>query len=57
MSLILLFIPAAHADIFGLWVKGKSDFVSGTGEIFKRFEGQPAHGFEAGIELLGSVLG
>ena len=53
MTLILLFAPAAHADIFGLWVKGKSDFVSGTGEIFKRFEGQPAHGIEAGIELLG----
>ena len=43
----------AYADIFSLWVKPKVDFVSGTGEIFKRFEGQPAVGLEAGFEFLG----
>jgi len=48
--------PYAHADLFGVWLKPKFDFVSGTGEVFKRFEGQPAGGVEAGVELLGISL-
>lgn len=48
-----MMISAAHADVFGLWVKPKFDFVSGTGEVFKRFGGQPAGGLEVGVELLG----
>jgi hypothetical protein len=56
-SLCLLAMNAlpstAHADLFGIWVKPKVDFVSGTGEIFKRFEGQPAGGLEVGLELFG----
>lgn len=56
-SLCLLVMNAlpstAHADLFGIWVKPKVDFVSGTGEIFKRFEGQPAGGLEVGLELFG----
>ena len=55
--LCLTAIPTpAHADLFGLWVKPKFDFVSGTGEVFKRFEGQPAGGIELGLELLGLSL-
>jgi hypothetical protein len=45
--------PVAHADLFGFWVKPKVDFVSGTGEVFKRFEGKPAGGLELGLEVLG----
>ena len=47
---------SAHADLFGLWLKPKVDYVSGTGEIFKKFEGQPAGGIEAGLEILGLSL-
>ena len=46
----------ARADLFGLWVKPKFDYLSGTGDVFKRFEGSPAGGIEAGIELLGLSL-
>ena len=42
----------AHADIFGLWIKPKVDYINGSGEVFKRFEGSPAYGIEAGVELL-----
>ena len=48
--------PQAHADLLGAWIKPKFDFVSGTGEVFKRFEGLPAGGIEAGVEILGISL-
>jgi hypothetical protein len=52
--LFAVILPStAYADIFGFWIKPKMDFVSGTGEVFKRFEGQPAGGLEVGLELLG----
>ena len=53
MCMTLIAAPSAHADLFGLWVKPKVDFVGGTGEIFKKFEGSPAGGLEVGLELLG----
>jgi len=46
----------AHADIFSLWVKPKVDYINGTGDVFKRFEGSPAYGVEAGVELLSISL-
>lgn len=52
-AVFLFATPTAHADLFGFWVKPKVDFVSGTGEIFKRFEGKPAGGLELGLEVLG----
>lgn len=59
-ALSLIFISSspkqAHADFFSLWAKPKVDMVSGTGEIFKTFEGQPAAGIELGLELLGISL-
>ena len=52
--LFAVILPStAYADVFGFWIKPKMDFVSGTGEVFKRFEGQPAGGLEVGLELLG----
>ena len=53
LLLVMVLPSVSYADVFGLWIKPKVDFVSGTGEIFKRFEGQPALGVEAGLELLG----
>ena len=53
LAAIGVLAPQAHADLFGIWLKPKVDFVSGTGEVFERFEGQPAGGIEAGVQLLG----
>ncbi len=55
-ALTLAAPSAARADLFGLWVKPKFDYLSGTGEVFKRFEGSPAYGAELGLELLGISL-
>jgi hypothetical protein len=49
----LLTPKTAHADFIGLWLKPKVDYIAGTGEVFKRFEGVPGYGLEAGVELLG----
>jgi len=46
----------AHADLFGVWVKPKVDYINGSGDVFKRFEGSPAFGLEAGVELLSISL-
>ena len=56
MFALCLLAPQAHADIFALWLKPKVEFVSGTGEVFKRFEGSPGGGVEAGLKLLGMAL-
>lgn len=48
--------PQAHADMFALWLKPKVDFIGGTGEVFKRFEGSPAGGIEAGLTFFGISL-
>jgi hypothetical protein len=43
----------AQADLFGLWVTGKSGFVSGNAAVFDTFDQKIGNGAEAGIELLG----
>jgi hypothetical protein len=45
----------ASADLFGVWVKPKIDFVGGTGDVFEEFGGL-AYGGEVGIEVLGLSL-
>ena len=52
----LLTPQVAHADFIGLWLKPKVNYIEGTGEVFKRFEGLPGYGLEAGVELLGLSL-
>lgn len=57
LTLLLSAMPQqAHADLFGLWVKPKVDYINGSGDVFKRFEGSPAFGLEAGVELLSISL-
>ena len=56
LTLGLTFTPrVASADLFGVWVKPKMDFVGGTGEVFEKFGGL-AYGGEFGLELLGLSL-
>ena len=56
LSFSLTLTPqVASADLFGVWVKPKIDFVGGTGEVFEEFGGL-AYGGEVGIELLGISL-
>ena len=53
---IYLLPTVAHADLLGFWLRPKVDYVSGTGDIFQRFAGQPAYGGELGLELLGITV-
>lgn len=46
----------ARADIFKLWVAGRGDYFSGTGDLFTEFESPAGGGVEAGIELMGISL-
>lgn len=43
----------ASADIISLYVAPKADYVSGTGEVYQKFEGSMGYGALAGFELLG----
>lgn len=57
LAAAILCTPAlASADILTLWVAGKGDYVSGTGDVYKTFEGSFGGGVEAGIEVLGIDL-
>lgn len=49
----LLAASGASADIATLYVAGKYDYVSGTGDVFERFEGKGAFGALLGVELVG----
>ena len=52
--LIGLAIPTlAHADLFSVYVAGKTGLVDGQGEAFDYFDQSVGNGAEAGIELLG----
>ncbi len=42
----------AHADIFTIWAAGKADYVTGSGDVYKRFDAPFGYGAEAGIEVL-----
>ena len=53
VTLVFLCATTASADVIAIWAKPKVDYVSGSGEVFKRFEGTPAYGGEFGLELLG----
>ncbi len=46
----------AAADIIGVYVAGKSDYLHGTGDVFTNFEADMGYGVEAGIEILGVEL-
>ncbi len=46
----------AQADLFGIWVTGKSGYVNGNAPVFKNFDNTVGNGAEAGIELLGIEL-
>lgn len=43
----------ASADIISVYAAGKADYVSGTGDVYQRFEGSMGYGAMAGFELLG----
>jgi hypothetical protein len=53
---ILSFTSIAHADIFGIYLRPKIDYIGGTGDVFKKFTPAPSTGLEAGIELLGLTI-
>lgn len=46
----------ASADIISLYIAPKADYVSGTGEVYEKFEGSMGYGALAGFELLGIDL-
>lgn len=47
-------LPAvAQADLFSIYVSGKTGFVDGAGDAFDYFDGPVGKGAEAGIELIG----
>jgi hypothetical protein len=49
-----LLLPAvAQADLFSMYVAGKTGFVDGTGDAFGYFDGPVGKGAEAGLELIG----
>ena len=43
----------ASADIFNLYAAAKTDYVSGSGEVFDAFDASMGYGLEAGVEVLG----
>jgi len=43
----------ASADIISLYAAGKADYVSGTGDVYERFEGSMGYGALLGFELVG----
>ena len=43
----------AQADLFSIYVAGKTGFVDGAGDAFDYFDGPIGKGAEAGIELIG----
>ncbi|MFN3201160.1 MAG: hypothetical protein ACE366_22360 [Bradymonadia bacterium] len=46
----------ASADIFNLYAAAKTDYVSGSGEVFEAFDASMGYGLEAGVEVLGIDL-
>ncbi len=49
-----LFVPAiAQADLFSMYVAGKTGFVNGSGDAFDYFDRPVGKGAEAGLELVG----
>jgi opacity protein-like surface antigen len=54
LSLAAALAPStAAADIIGVYVAGKGDYVHGTGDVFTNFQADMGYGVEAGIEILG----
>ncbi|MEE2755713.1 MAG: hypothetical protein VYA30_03590 [Myxococcota bacterium] len=52
--LIGLALPTlAHADLFSIYVAGKTGLVDGSGDAFDYFDNSIGNGAEAGVELLG----
>lgn len=48
----LLTLPStAFADWATVWIAAKSDYVNGTGDLFKRFDNRVGYGVEGGVEL------
>lgn len=43
----------ASADIISVYAAGKVDYVSGTGDVYQRFEGDMGYGALLGFELVG----
>lgn len=46
----------ASADLLNLWIAGKADYVTGSGELYDSFDASMGYGLEGGIELLGLDL-
>ena len=44
---------AGQAELFSLYVAGKTGLVDGSGDAFGYFDGPVGSGAEAGVELLG----
>jgi hypothetical protein len=56
LCVAILSFTSAHADLLGLYARGKIDYIGGTGDVFKKFNPAPSTGVEAGIELLGLTI-
>jgi hypothetical protein len=43
----------ASADILTVWAAGKGEYLSGTGDVFKKFDSDLGYGVAAGVEVIG----
>lgn len=52
-----MLLPAlAQADILSVYVAPKFELVTGTGEVYEKFQNKAGYGVEAGVEVLGIDL-
>ena len=56
LSAALLWTAPVHADILTVWAAAKTDYVSGTGDMYKAFDQSVGFGAEGGVEILGLDL-
>ena len=55
IALLTCFVvpTVAHADLFSIYVSGKTGYVNGSGDAYDYFDSSMGSGAEAGLELLG----
>jgi hypothetical protein len=56
VAVLTLSPSLAKADIFSLWIAGKGNTFSGSGDVFQNFDNRFGGGVEAGIEVFGIDL-
>ena len=53
---VFLWAGAARADLLTLWAAAKTDYVSGSGDIWSKYDSSMGYGAGAGLEVVGIDL-